>query len=289
MRNFTVSFVLVAGLSGGCQSLNLNDSTSELSGATFTTLPDGSAVNANIYDSKDDVYLDGGPGLNAPSKAASLPAGDYYFMVTDPSGRTLLSTDVIEARRFTVDENGLVVAASAHLTGIDADHGALTVQLMPYLDTPNNGGEYKMWITPVDRYTGSDAGAAKHGFVPRYSKTDNFKVREVVTPPPPPPYCGDGNVDEGEACDDGNNTDGDGCEANCTMPPPPCCGDGNVDAGEQCDDGNLTDGDGCSANCTIELPPPPPPCGNGVLDHGEACDDGNTNNGDGCSATCQCE
>ncbi|MDB4961148.1 MAG: hypothetical protein JWP01_1147 [Myxococcales bacterium] len=33
-----------------------------------------------------------------------------------------------------------------------ADHaslGAITVQLFPYLDTPNNGGEYKVWMTPV--------------------------------------------------------------------------------------------------------------------------------------------
>ena len=38
------------------------------SGAIFTTLPDGSAVNFNIYDSKDDVYLDGGPGSGAPHR-----------------------------------------------------------------------------------------------------------------------------------------------------------------------------------------------------------------------------
>ena len=31
------------------------------SGAIFTTLPNGSEVNFNIYSSKDLVYLDGGP------------------------------------------------------------------------------------------------------------------------------------------------------------------------------------------------------------------------------------
>ena len=35
-------------------------------GAIFTTLSDGTRVNANIYDYEDDVYLDGGPGPQAP-------------------------------------------------------------------------------------------------------------------------------------------------------------------------------------------------------------------------------
>ena len=48
-----------------------------LPGAIFTTLPDGSRVNANIYDGREDVYLDGGPGQNAPSHAAGLPEGNY--------------------------------------------------------------------------------------------------------------------------------------------------------------------------------------------------------------------
>lgn len=52
-----------------------------VSGAIFTTLSDGSAVNANIFSAKCDalgVYLDGGPGPNAPQGAAGLPDGDYY-------------------------------------------------------------------------------------------------------------------------------------------------------------------------------------------------------------------
>ena len=53
-------------------------------------------MNFNIYDSKDDVYLDGGPGPGAPQTAAGLDDGTYYFMVTDPSGHTLLSEDPIE-------------------------------------------------------------------------------------------------------------------------------------------------------------------------------------------------
>src|SRR3954466_8538482 len=95
-----VPFVLAAALFGGCV-LGTGDQTDDstlsarLSGAVFTTTANGSRVNANIYPSKSAVYLDGGPGNNAPAKAAALPAGDYYFQVTDPSGKVLLSTDAI--------------------------------------------------------------------------------------------------------------------------------------------------------------------------------------------------
>jgi len=32
-------------------------------------------------------------------------------------------------------------------------NGSTPVQLVPYLDTPNNGGEYKVWLTRVDDYS----------------------------------------------------------------------------------------------------------------------------------------
>src|SRR4051794_2087343 len=80
-----------------------------LSGAIFTTTSNGSVVNANQYDSKCAVYLDGGPGPHAPAKAAGLPTGDYYFQVTDPSGAQLLSTDPVSNRRFHVS-GGVITA-----------------------------------------------------------------------------------------------------------------------------------------------------------------------------------
>src|SRR5215467_12622113 len=126
------------------------------SGAIFTTVADGSEVNFNIYPSKDAVYLDGGPGPGAPQTAAGLDDGTYVFQVTDPSGKTLLSTDPAGCRRFTVSGGlitGVVAAGGCeHKTGVDIDHGATTVQLIPYLDTPNNGGVYKVWATTVDNY-----------------------------------------------------------------------------------------------------------------------------------------
>jgi hypothetical protein len=158
-------------------------------GAIFTTLPDGSEVNFNIYAQKTDVYLDGGPGPGAPQTAAGLDDGRYVFMVTDPSGKTLLSTDPAECRQFIV-AGGIITAVVAtgceHVTGLDADHGAVTVQLMPYNDTPNPGGEYKAWVTRVENYLCPLAAVdctvrgAKHGFVPGETKTDNFKVGEQV-------------------------------------------------------------------------------------------------------------
>ncbi len=173
----------------------------QLKGAIFTTNATGSEVNANIYPAKTAVYLDGGPGNQAPQGAAALPDGTYVFQVTDPSGKTLLSTDIANCRQFTIAAGiitGVVnVGGCQHLTGNDADHNAITVQLMPYLDTPNNGGEYKAWVTPVANYLeGCSAlgvpnglsvvdcgqtGGDDHGFIPAHSKTDNFKVKSGAT------------------------------------------------------------------------------------------------------------
>jgi hypothetical protein len=170
------------------------------SGAIFTTVKDGTEVNFNHYAAKTDVYLDGGPGPGAPQTAAGLDDGRYVFQVTDPSGKVLLSTDAAKHRRFDV-KNGIITAVvtgagiTPHNTGVDVDHGALTVQLMPYLDTPNNGGVYKAWVTFEDDYkAGARAlgvaagqelevvnpgykGGNCHGFIPAHSKTDNFKVK----------------------------------------------------------------------------------------------------------------
>lgn len=167
-------------------------------GAIFTTLPDGSEVNTNQFDSKEDVYLDGGPGIGAPPTAAGLDDGTYVFQVTDPSGKVLLSTDEAQCRQFTVSGgliDGVVVTGCEHLTGTDVDHGAVTVQLMPFDDTPNPGGVYKAWATKVEDFlAGCEAlgendglhvvdcgqtGGNRHGFVNSDSKTDNFKVKEV--------------------------------------------------------------------------------------------------------------
>src|SRR5260370_4803496 len=116
---------------------------------------------------------------------------------TDPNGQTLLSTDVVSNRRLHVSASGVIDAYTGfggplHPTGIDQDHpelGAITVRLAnatcptDYLDTPNGGGVYKVWVTPVADFTGDPTlvdnncgNGCFHGFVPSKSKTDNFKV-----------------------------------------------------------------------------------------------------------------
>ena len=193
MRKTHIPWLIVAAAAALPLGLSISSARADApSGAIFTTVADGSEVNFNIYPSKEAVYLDGGPGPGAPQTAAGLDDGVYVFQVTSPSGKTLLSTDPVECRQFTVS-GGIIIntnpspANCAHVTGVDVDHGAITIQLMPYDDTPNPGGEYKVWATMVDDYAcfpdlsqvDCTVKGSKHGFVPGDSKTDNFKVRGV--------------------------------------------------------------------------------------------------------------
>ena len=147
----------------------------QLSGAIYTSTNDGTTVNGNVYPSKDAVFLNGGPPPNAPCTSGGLPDGEYYFQVTDPSGADLLSTDDIEERRVNV-AGGFInnYLGTTHDVALGKCAGAISVGLIPYLDTPNAGGEYKVWITPVGAY---DPPNGFHGFIPSNTKTDNFKVR----------------------------------------------------------------------------------------------------------------
>jgi hypothetical protein len=157
-----------------------------LSGSVYTSNSDGTVINQNIYTSKADVYLTGGP-FNGGSH---LPAGNYYFQVTDPSGSTLLSTDPISNREFTIEptyggiENNYV---GTHLINHAAPYpnDDITIQLLPYADTLNNGGEYKLWVTPVDEYDigGAPINARSNWGFNGNQKTDNFKVRQQTVNP----------------------------------------------------------------------------------------------------------
>ncbi len=182
--------------------------SAQLPGAIFTTTQNGTRVNANQYPAKCGslgVWLDGGPGPNAPVGAAGLPEGDYYFQVTDPSGKTLLSTDPVINRQFHVNALGVISGLSGagnHNTAVDTDHaaqGAMTIELCPFNNTPNPGGVYKAWVTPVGGpgavcgFVGDptlvDNGYHPgyfHGFIPSCSNVDNFKV---IAPGQPPTAC----------------------------------------------------------------------------------------------------
>jgi len=173
-----------------------------LAGAIFTSTSSGATVDANLYIAKADVYLNGGPQNKNDS---GLPPGNYYFQVTNPNGDILLSTDPISCRELSVGANGRVFGVPAvgcvHAIGtVNNANGSEGVQLIPFADTPNNGGVYKVWLTPVDAWnshpcsitSGSAAGnttdtsnppcTGSFGFDPNESKTDNFKVFEVCSP-----------------------------------------------------------------------------------------------------------
>jgi hypothetical protein len=112
------------------------DECPSLTGSVKTTLSDGSVVNGNIYDNKSDVYIYG------------EQLGDVttvYVRVTDPSGSTVLS-----------DTKEVAV--------VNGSFGP--VQLPTFDDTPNNGGEYKVWVSTSPDFENN-----------KCTKFDNFKVR----------------------------------------------------------------------------------------------------------------
>ena len=120
------------------------DECSSLTGSIKTTLADGSVLNGNIYDAKTNVYAYGDQ-LGDATKA--------YVRVTDPSGSTVLS-------------------AVKEVAVANGSFGP--IQLPTFSNTPNNGDEYKVWVS-----TSPD-------FEQGCTKFDNFKVRGEVSPEPTP-------------------------------------------------------------------------------------------------------
>jgi len=132
-------------------------SAEPLPGAIFTTLPDGSAVNGNIYGEKCDVAANGGPDH---PQSHHLPNGLYDVGVTDPSSHTVLGVGY-----------GVVTIANGQGTFGPTSLCDL-VTPSPYNTTPNPGDEYKVWLCRAGQL-----------FVNDQCKTDNFKVREETPTP----------------------------------------------------------------------------------------------------------
>jgi hypothetical protein len=166
-----------------------------IAGAVFTSTASGDTVNANHYPSKLDVYLNGGPqNCSAPG----LPVGQYYYMVTNPSGSVLLSLDPVADRKFAVSGafggriTGNLGNVATHPNGL-SHCGGISLRagkdLGDYADTDNGGGVYKLWITRVADFNALCDGSKScelAAFVHGNTKTDNFKA-EGAGPPPPPP------------------------------------------------------------------------------------------------------
>jgi len=141
-----------------------------LPGAIFTTDGICTGTDLNIYASKADVYIDGGPAMTG---AAGLPQGEYYIQVTEPNG-DLLGTSI-----GTTDATPIVVNASGEFVQCyrlqdvvrkASNPGPYPVAPDGYDDTTNPGGEYKVWVSRVSNFANDE------------TKTDNFKVKTDTTP-----------------------------------------------------------------------------------------------------------
>ncbi len=120
-----------------------------------------------MFDNKEDVHVDGGP---AHPGAAGLPDGSYCVQVTDPSGATVLGKS--DPGAVTVVDGEFVQCYQ--LTSI-LKTGSSGFTVPGYDDTPNPGGEYKVWVS-----TDCD-------FINNSTKTDNFQVNNTNPTPTPTP------------------------------------------------------------------------------------------------------
>jgi hypothetical protein len=143
------------------------------------------AVNCNIYDGKQYVWLNGGPA------AAQLLPGDYFFAVLDPGGQgggqnpndgtdknlsDPATGDAYTNRTFTVNANGSITYLGTH------DFDGTKIRLIPYDDTANPGGVY---ILAICNLADADPLASNQpGVDPSDCKYDAFKVNSETSIPP---------------------------------------------------------------------------------------------------------
>ena len=156
----SLTALLVIGLS--LSLVGTAFAASPFTGAIFTTDSTCTGVNINLFASKADVYLDGGPA----GGGSGLPDGSYYVQVTEPNGTVLgksLTTVV------TVIGGEFVSCYQLAAIVLSASSGFTT----PGYDTTSNpGGEYKVWVSTDSNFPNDS------------SKTDNFKVEEENPPQP---------------------------------------------------------------------------------------------------------
>ena len=153
------------------------------SGAIFTTTATGTTVNGNIYDSKDDVYLNGGPQIRTRTACRR---------------QLLFSGHRSQRSRPALDGQHHVprgeVAGGRYRRCVRCWPASIrTARLIPRTDRPRQADPYWIrptmaastrWLTPVANYSPNPAtpqcssiSNLTFGFCNADSKTDNFKVR----------------------------------------------------------------------------------------------------------------
>ena len=150
------SVLTIVALTGFFLSIGSVRADAPVTGAIFTTDETCTDVNVNIYDHKSDVYIDGGP--EHPG-SAGLPDGSYCVQVTDPSGQTILGRS--DPGVVTVVGGEFIACYQLSSTVKSASSGFTQYG---YDDTPNEGGEYKVWVSMDCTFPNN------------LSKTDNFQV-----------------------------------------------------------------------------------------------------------------
>jgi len=143
-------------------------------GAIAVVDASGAAPAGNVFTSREDVHLTGGP-FDSACAIGALADGEWKYQVTDGSGKTLLSGP---PRSLQVS-GGVIVAADGPSSGTTAC-GSDIVALAPFDRTPDDSGNYRVWLTPAaDLQSGSSCGDfCFFGFLPVFSTTATFAVRE---------------------------------------------------------------------------------------------------------------
>jgi hypothetical protein len=180
----TMSALVVAALPA-IAATAAPSNTPPVTGAAFTTVNtsvDGDghcangnpAVNCNIYDAPEHVWLNGGPST------AYVGPGEYFFAVLEPGGQAdpndgtghNLSDDFdsYQNRTFTVGADNSVTYGGTH------DFDSNKIRLSPYTPTSNPGGVHILAICSL---------AKGYEVSPARCKYDAFKVGDPGYVPDP--------------------------------------------------------------------------------------------------------
>lgn len=149
----------------------------------------GAAGAQQTFARRSDLFLGVGSASPPCQSFELLPDGTYSFQVTDPSGKTLLSTDPVSERSVTI-KNGVISSSNGttHAIGPRTACGSLTVGLAPFNDAGFRRAGYVVWLTPAGSFEGSPSSVDPicgqgcfHGFHPELSRAFFFRVEDKAS------------------------------------------------------------------------------------------------------------